>query len=132
MKQNIGEFLDRISILLHKAQKIGGESYPEFIKYAEELLLDLPEENFAEIIKTFRRLYKVNGEIWKLEFDIRMFKEDKIGIVECGKRAIKIRKLNNKRLEIQNEIIKKLGGYENPNVEYWKKEKEKLNKGEKE
>jgi len=127
MKQSIGEFLDRISILLHKCQKIGEKSYPEFIKYAEEFLLDLPEENFSEIIKDFRELYKVNGEIWKLEFEIRMFKEDKLGMEECGKRAIKIRDLNNKRLEIQNEVIRKFGGgYTNPNVEYWKREKAKV------
>lgn len=128
MKQNIGEFLDRTSILLHKCQKIGELSYPEFIRYVEELLLELPEENFPEMIRIFRKLYEINGKMWKLEFDIRMGKEKVLGLEEIGERALQIRHLNNERIETQNEIIKKFGGYTNPNVGYWKKEKSKLNK----
>lgn len=126
MEMNIGEFLDRTSILLHKAQKIKGDSYPEFVKYATELLLEVPEENIMELIKGFRKLYKINGEMWKLEFDIRMGREKILGYEEIGKRALKIRNLNSKRIEVQNEIIEKFGGYKNPNVKYWAKEKKKM------
>lgn len=131
MEQSIGEFLDRTSILLHKCQKIGESSYPEFIRYMEELLLKLPEKDFPEMIRTFRKLYKINGKMWKLEFDIRMGKEKELGFEEMGKRALQIRNLNNERIETQNEIIKKFGGYTNPNVGYWKKEKNKINKDKK-
>jgi len=133
MKQNLGEFLDRTSILLHKVQKIGEKSYPEFIKYAEELLLELPEENFTEVIRGFRRLYNINGKIWELEYNIRMGEEKTLGYEEVGRRAIKIRNLNNERLKIQNEMIENFGGYRNPNVEYWQEEKlkRKLNKEKK-
>ena len=61
MELNLGEFLDKLSILLHKSQKIGSESYPEFVKYAEEFLLKVPQENFEKIIKSLRELYKING-----------------------------------------------------------------------
>jgi len=109
----IGEFLDRLSIQLHKVQKIGSESYPEFVKYIEEFLLEIPSENFEEIIKGFRELYKFNGEIWKLESDIRKGKEKELGLEEVGRRALKIRDWNNKRIAVQNKLIEKFGGFKN-------------------
>ena len=127
---NLGEFLDRLSIHLHKAEKIGPDSYKEFIFYAQELLLEVEVNDFNKLIKTFRELYKVNGQIWKLESDIRLKKEKQLGIEEVGKRAIAIRNFNNKRITIQNEFIEEFGGHKNPNVNYWKKLK-KITKKEK-
>ena len=113
MEMTIGEFIDRISILLHKAQKIGEESYPEFVKYAEEFLLELPAEDFVELMKGFRELYRINGEIWKLEFDIRRGKEEELGIEVVGKRALEIRGWNHKRIAEQNRLIEVFGGFKN-------------------
>ena len=113
MELNMGEFLDKLSISLHKAQKIGSESYPEFIRYAEELLLKIPLENFEEIIKSLRELYEINGEIWKLESDIRKGKEEELGLEEVGRRALAIRNWNNKRIGVQNNLINKFGGFRN-------------------
>lgn len=109
----IGEFIDRISIQLHKVQKIGPESYPEFVKLVEELLLETPSENFEEVIKGLRKLYDINGEIWKLESDLRQGKEKKLGLREVGKRAILIRDKNNKRIAEQNRLIEIFGGFKN-------------------
>ena len=119
MEMYLGEFLDRLSILLHKAQKIGPESYPEFVKRIEYLLLKVPDENFSEIVKTFRELYYINGEMWKLESDIRLNQEKDLGLPEVGRRAILIREWNNKRIITQNKAIKLFGGFENPNPKYW-------------
>jgi len=113
MEMNLGEFLDRLSIQLHKTQKIGEESYPEFMKCIEEFLLKIPKENFEEVIKAFRGLYRINGEIWKLESDIRKGKEKELGLQEVGKRALEIRDWNNKRLKVQNNVIEKFGGFKN-------------------
>lgn len=113
IKLNIGEFLDRMSISVHKTQKIGKECYPEFLRFCEELLLNIPIEKFEEIIKGFRQLYFVNGEIWKLESDLRKGKEKKLGLSEVGRRAIKIREWNKKRVTEQNRLIRLFGGYEN-------------------
>lgn len=113
MIMTIGEFIDRLSILTHKVQKVGEESYPEFIKYVEELLLDTPIEGFEEVIKCFRKLYQINGEIWKKESDIRKGKENELGLEEVGKRALAIRDQNNKRIAEQNRIIGIFGGFKN-------------------
>ena len=107
----IGEFIDRISILTHKVQKIGEECYPEFVKLVEELLFKTPVEGFEEIIKSFRELYIINGKIWTLESDLRKGKERKLGLREIGKRAIQIRNWNNKRMAEQNRLIRVFGGF---------------------
>ena len=113
MEMTVGEFADRISIQLHKVEKIGEESYPEFVHLVEELLLKTPVEGFEEVIKSIRELYRVNGEIWKLESSLRQGKEESLGLEEIGKRAISIRNWNNKRIAEQNRLIEICGGFKN-------------------
>lgn len=113
MEMSFGEYIDRLSIQLHKIQKIGLECYPEFIHLIQELLLETPEYNFKEVIKGFRNLYKLNGEIWKLESDLRRGKEKQLGMAVVGKRAIEIRNWNNKRIAEQNRLNKLFGGFLN-------------------
>ena len=62
MEMYLGEFIDRLAILLHKSQKIGPESYPEFIRYVQYLLLKVPEGKFDVLIRSFRKIYYINGE----------------------------------------------------------------------
>ena len=113
MIMTIGEFVDRLSILTHKVQKIGEESYPEFIRYVEELLLKTPIEHIEEFIKSIRTLYEINGQIWVLESDLRKGKEGRLGLKEVGKRAIQIRNWNHKRIAEQNRLINIFGGFKN-------------------
>lgn len=113
MEMNIGEFVDKISIQLHKVEKIGEESYPEFIHLVEELLLKTPIEHIEEFIKSIRKLHKINGQIWKLESSLRQGKEKNIGIEVIGKRAIMIRNINSKRVAEQNRLIEICGGFKN-------------------
>lgn len=109
----LGEFIDRFSILLLKAQRIGPECYPEFVAFAEDFLLNTPIKNFDEIMKGFRQIYETNKSIWDLEADLRQNKEKSLGLEECGKRAIAIRSLNNKRIAEQNRLIDLFGGFRN-------------------
>jgi hypothetical protein len=112
-----GEYVDRMSILLHKCQKIGESSYPEFISFVTELLLLSPEKDLVTLISGFRELYRINNEIWKLESSIRLNKEQELGLEECGRRAVEIRNWNNQRITMQNKITEAVGGFRNPNVE---------------
>lgn len=103
MKVYLGEYLDRLSIDIHRFQKVNKIS-SDSIKNFGYFLLEIPEENIQESIKCFRKLYKINGKIWQLESDIRNNKENKLGLKEIGKRAIKIRNWNNKRIKIKDEL----------------------------
>jgi len=109
MRMQYSEILDRLSILLHKGEKIGDtECYKEFFAYAKEVLLDSEHINF---ISDLRKLYKINGEIWNLESDLRKGKEGKFTLEEVGKRAIEIRNKNNMRVSIKNAIAKRHGEF---------------------
>ena len=54
-------------------------------------------------------LYEVNGAIWDLESDIRKGKEGELGLEEVGRRALKIRDLNAKRIQFKNDISERYG-----------------------
>ena len=66
----------------------------------------LTEENLK---KWLQDLYIVNGKIWDLETDIRLGKENKLGLEEVGRRALKIRDLNKERVELKNKIVRVVG-----------------------
>ena len=77
MKMQTGEVLDRLSILLHKVEKIGSaECYREFFAYAKEVLMNFDLKRIDILIDTVRALYEVNGRIWNLEADLRKGKEN--------------------------------------------------------
>ena len=70
-------------------------------------------------------MYYLNGEIWKLESDLRKHKEKSLGNSEIGKRAIEIRNWNNKRILEQNKIIDMFGGYKNIKKDHLSEENKK-------
>ena len=104
MEMNLGEILDRMSIAMLKAERVGEETYPEFVAYTLDLL-GKDRENWDVIIKSLRKLYSINDKIWKLESDLRRGKEGELGLEEVGRRAIKIRNYNSQRVKEKNRIV---------------------------
>lgn len=111
MEMNITEVIDRLSIMLHKVEKIGVACLPEFYAYAKEILVNSKPEDFGDLVKCLRELYRINGIIWALESDIRLGKEDKLGLEEVGRRALQIRNLNAERVEAKNKLAGKRGTF---------------------
>ena len=111
MEMNIGEVIDRLSIMFHKVDKIGPECLPEFYAYAKDILLNAKPTDFAEMVIALRRLHTLNGTIWALEADIRQGKEGQMGLEEVGRCALEIRNQNAKRVEVKNCLAKNLGHF---------------------
>lgn len=115
MEMNVGEQIDRLSILLHKVEKIGVECYSEFVEYARSIFLETDPSEAEVIIEYLQELYAINGEIWILEADLRAGNESKLGknkedqLKEIGRRAILIREQNKERVRIKNELVKLIG-----------------------
>lgn len=102
MKMPISEIADRYSITLLKNERIEGVDLSSELKtYKEEL------DKYNGIEDYINRLYKINGEIWDLESDIRKGKEDILGLEEVGRRAILIRGKNKIRVGIKNEMVER-------------------------
>jgi hypothetical protein len=64
-------------------------------------------KNYEGLEEYIDKLYDINGQIWDLESDIRKENEHILGLEEVGRRAIKIRNLNNIRIGYKNEINSK-------------------------
>ena len=100
MKMPISEIADRYSITMLKNERIENiDLSSELEVYKKEL------EKYDGVDEYISRLYKVNGEIWDLESDIRKGKENILGLEEVGRRAILIREKNKIRVGIKNQMV---------------------------
>ena len=109
MEMPLPEILDRMSIVKLKIERIGEPHLKE--EYAEyEKALDEFKSRGIQIKQEWLDdLHKFNGEIWDLEADIRQGKEEELGLEEVGRRAIKIREANKKRISVKNKIVEATG-----------------------
>jgi hypothetical protein len=98
------ELLDRMSICKLKMERIGEPQCFEEFQFLEK---GIKEYNFTESDYYFKLLYETNAKIWDMESDIRKGMDDKLGLEEIGRRAIKIRETNKIRVSIKNELSKK-------------------------
>ena len=111
MKYPFQELIDRLSIEKLKEDRIPGyksEFKTDALIYLTE---EMSEVDSTHLMSYFKDLYEWNGKIWDLESAIRQGKEGELGLEEVGRRAIAIRELNNKRIEVKNRITEKFGGY---------------------
>lgn len=114
MKMPISEIIDRYSITLLKFENTkNDELLKEIESYKSEMI------NYGNVDIFVQSLYDINKKIWKLESDIRMGKEEKLGLEEVGKRALQIRDLNKKRIALKNELVHKFGeGFEDIKIDH--------------
>lgn len=105
---NIGEMIDKLSILSRKIY-FGEEVAVSEHRYLEHCLTraGLPGKLITNVI----RLTQANIEIWNLEHEMRKCAEGaaNASLEEVGRRAIKIRDHNRKRIEYKN-IVNDIAG----------------------
>jgi len=100
IKMPISEIADRYSICQLKSERTEEDMKEELDLYEVEL-----RGYNGNIFHFVEQLYDINGEIWHLESDIRKGRENKLGLEEVGRRAIKIREWNKKRITIKNQMV---------------------------
>lgn len=98
---NLGDLIDRLSILTRKIYFNDDTSISEH-RYLEKGLRSFGID--GKLITNVIRLSMMNTEIWNLENDIRKGGEDKFTLEEIGKRAIRIRDTNKRRIAYKNNI----------------------------
>ena len=103
MQMPLSEILDRYTITKLKSERTDENVSDELRAYKREI--DNP--NYAQIsnqiIVFIDRLYKINGELWDTEGDIR--KGVDMPLEEIGRLALKVRDLNCERNAIKAEIV---------------------------
>lgn len=107
MQFPIHELLDRYSIFMLKKEQIGGEDMQKACDEHAKALFEHNKKHGELNPNWLLKLYNINSEIWKLEADIRSAKIT--DLAEIGRRALKIREANKKRITIKNSIIEATG-----------------------
>lgn len=102
MQYPLSELLDRITICKLKVERAGSEA----CQHEYHLLRShLTNYGFPQAESFLEKLYAVNASIWDLECDIREGREHELGLEEIGRRALRIRNLNNQRVALKNQIV---------------------------
>ena len=97
------ELLDRLAIARIKHQRIGNNQaeLDFYQKQAKFLDLSLIETDLSN-------LEQIHNQIWELEKELKTGRDSELPLEEIGRRAIKIRDWNNKRIGIKNFMAEKL------------------------
>lgn len=105
---NVGDLIDRLSILSRKIY-FGEEVAISEHRHLEGQLIraGLPGKLVTNVI----RVTQMNIEIWNLEHEMRKYAEGAtpFPLEEVGRRAVKIRDLNRKRIEYKNLLNELVG-----------------------
>ena len=109
---SFGEFLDKLTILEIKCERIQDVEKLENVKYEREVLNKIwrdNEKSSVDISAEFDALKKINEQLWEIEDDIR----DKERNKEFDQKFIELARAvyvtNDKRARIKKEINLKLG-----------------------
>jgi len=111
-KISFGEFLDKLTILEIKCERITDKEKLENVKHEREVLNQIwkdHEKSSVDISAEYNALKKINEKLWEIEDDIRDKERDKEfdqGFIELA-RAVYV--TNDERAKIKKEINLKLG-----------------------
>jgi len=98
---NLGDLIDRLSILTRKIYFNDDTAISEH-RYLEKRLQAFGVD--GKLITNTIRLSMMNTEISNLEHELRMGGEGKFSLEEVGRRALKIRDINKRRVAYKNNI----------------------------
>ena len=108
--QNPGKFYDEFLITLRKAKKFPDSTYVQQYNSQKQCLPSFMEasvlcfDSRVQLVLLLMELMMVHTDIWNLEADIRQGQEGRLGLEEVGRRALEIRGINGRRIQIVNEI----------------------------
>jgi hypothetical protein len=98
---NLGDLIDRLTILTRKIY-FGDDTAISEHRHLEKSLKAFGID--GKLVTNTIRIAQANIEIWNLENEIRNGGEDNLGLEEVGRRALKIRDINKKRIAYKNNI----------------------------
>lgn len=98
MKKAIGEIVDRYTICKLKSERTNVDNSKEIDSLLDEI------KKYKGLDPYIDALYKLNGDVWDIEGDIRCGNENILGLEKVGRRALQLRKMNIRRVDIKNQI----------------------------
>jgi hypothetical protein len=102
---SIGEYIDKLSILLIKKEKINDKNKLEHIEKEIDLLISKSKEfNHLELDFWINKIKDINLVLWDIEDKIRLKEKNKQFDENFIDLARRVYFTNDKRFEIKNEI----------------------------
>lgn len=100
------ELIDRLCIARVKYKRTNSSNQIELDWY-EDKYQQLPQS--AELEYNVEAMTAIHNAIWELEWQLKSGVEEQLPLDEIGRRAIRIRDYNNKRISFKNSIANLLG-----------------------
>ena len=97
------ELVDRYTIAKLKYEKTQANT-GELIFYETQIA----NFDIKQIESELNQLYNIHKSIWDLEAELKSGVEESLSLEEIGRRAIKIRNMNNQRIALKNIMADKL------------------------
>lgn len=105
MKFPVVELVDRYAIALVKFGKTNGANEAEVEFYHAQM----QELDVSKVNQQLDELIDLHYQIWGLEDDFKKYRESEYSLEEVGRRALKIRDMNQKRVALKNSMAEILG-----------------------
>jgi hypothetical protein len=105
MKFPVIEIVDRYAIAVVKHEKTQGANQEELEFYLDQITeidINLSDPKLLELIEHHRY-------VWSLEDDFKKAKVDNLPLEEIGRRALYIRDIGYRRVDLKNDFAKLLG-----------------------
>jgi uncharacterized protein YdcH (DUF465 family) len=91
--------VDRLAIAEIKWQRT--QANHEELEWYQQQMQQL---DVSLIAQHMQRLQDIHNSIWELEKQLKSGQEHQLSLSEIGRRAIEIRNLNNKRIQLKNQM----------------------------
>ena len=105
MKFPVIELVDRYAIALVKFGKTNGANEAEVEFYHNQM----QELDVSKIDRQLDELIDLHYQIWGLEDDFKKYRESDYSLEEVGRRALRIRDMNQQRVALKNSMAEVLG-----------------------
>ena len=119
MQMPLSEILDRYTITKLKSERTNEDVSDELEAYKREIERPCYIARTSQIESFINRLYKINGQLWETEVDIR--NGVNMPLEKVGRLALTVRDLNCIRNGIKAEIVDVFAeGFKEININYTK------------
>ena len=106
------ELIDRLCIARVKYERTAGSNQAELNWYEaryQELTAKLNSQQLDQLVSDIAEITRIHNTIWDLEWQLKSGVEQQLSLEEIGRRAIRIRDNNNRRIEFKNSIAALFG-----------------------
>ena len=103
----INELCDRLTIAELKLERLPAQELDKkLLSQQIAYLWEGVDRDNLQLLELIALLKTINGQMWDLEYELRKGLDEKLGLIEIGRRAIEIRNHNRTRVAVKNQIAK--------------------------